>query len=152
MLLWQHHDDGWRQVTLHVALVHDDDDDDDDGDYDDGDGDDDNDYGWRQVTLHVALVHSFVNPSLFIVLHRGIRQVDQIDFYPTQIRSLPCLVSQSLGHFLLLLRLEGCEPGVWRFMPPLLDLFHRLLPHQLLKFGPNFESKFLPKFCTKIKM
>ena len=33
-----------------------------------------------QVTLHVALVHSFVNPSLFIVLHRGIRQVDQIDF------------------------------------------------------------------------
>ena len=117
MLLWQHHDDGWRQVTLHVALV-----------------------------------HSFVNPSLFIVLHRGIRQVDQIDFYQTQIRSLPCLVSQSLGHFLLLLRLEGCEPGVWRFMPPLLDLFHRLLPHQLLKFGPNFESKFLPKFCTKIKM
>ena len=82
MLLWQYYDDGWRQVTLHVALVYDDDDDDDDDValvHDDDDDDDDDD-GWRQVTLHVALVHSFVNPSLFIVLHRGIRQVDQIDF------------------------------------------------------------------------
>ena len=50
-----------------------------------------------QVTLHVALVHSFVNPSLFIVLHRGIRQVDQIDFYWTQVRSLPCL-ALSVSH------------------------------------------------------
>jgi len=28
----------------------------------------------HEVTLHVALVHSFVNPTLFLVLHRGIRQ------------------------------------------------------------------------------
>jgi len=26
-----------------------------------------------QVTLHVAYVHAFVNPSLFVVLHRGLR-------------------------------------------------------------------------------
>jgi hypothetical protein len=25
------------------------------------------------VTLHVAYVHAFVNPSLFVVLHRGLR-------------------------------------------------------------------------------
>ncbi|XP_023330423.1 uncharacterized protein LOC111702868 isoform X2 [Eurytemora carolleeae] len=41
-------------------------------------------YGWElqegkqsiahEVTLHVALVHSFVNPALFLVLHRGLRQ------------------------------------------------------------------------------
>ena len=29
----------------------------------------------HEVTLHVALVHSFVNPSLLMVLHKGIRQV-----------------------------------------------------------------------------
>lgn len=26
-----------------------------------------------QITLHVAYVHSFVNPTLFLVLHRGLR-------------------------------------------------------------------------------
>ena len=30
----------------------------------------------HEVTLHVAFVHAFVNPSLLMVLHRGIRQVD----------------------------------------------------------------------------
>ena len=29
----------------------------------------------HEVTLHVAFVHSFVNPSLLMVLHKGIRQV-----------------------------------------------------------------------------
>ena len=29
----------------------------------------------HEVTLHVAFVHAFVNPSLLMVLHRGIRQV-----------------------------------------------------------------------------
>ena len=29
----------------------------------------------HEVTLHVAFVHSFVNPSLIMVLHKGIRQV-----------------------------------------------------------------------------
>ena len=29
----------------------------------------------HEVTLHVAFVHSFVNPSLVMVLHKGIRQV-----------------------------------------------------------------------------
>merc|ERR1719357_1858133 len=28
----------------------------------------------HEVTLHVAFVHSFVNPSLLMVLHKGIRQ------------------------------------------------------------------------------
>ena len=32
----------------------------------------------HEVTLHVAFVHAFVNPSLLMVLHRGIRQVDTI--------------------------------------------------------------------------
>jgi len=27
-----------------------------------------------QITLHVAYVHAFVNPTLFLVLHRGLRQ------------------------------------------------------------------------------
>lgn len=27
-----------------------------------------------QVTLHIAYVHAFVNPALFLVLHRGLRQ------------------------------------------------------------------------------
>ena len=33
----------------------------------------------HEVTLHVAFVHAFVNPSLLMVLHKGIRQV--CDFY-----------------------------------------------------------------------
>lgn len=27
-----------------------------------------------QVTLHIAYVHAFVNPALFLALHRGLRQ------------------------------------------------------------------------------
>ena len=27
-----------------------------------------------QVTLHVAFVHAFVNPTLFLVLHKGLRK------------------------------------------------------------------------------
>ena len=29
--------------------------------------------GFWQVTLHIAFVHSFVNPLLFLVLHRNTR-------------------------------------------------------------------------------
>ena len=32
----------------------------------------------HEVTLHVAFVHSFVNPSLLLVLHKGIRQVNYL--------------------------------------------------------------------------
>lgn len=28
----------------------------------------------RQITLHIAYVHAFVNPALFLALHRGLRQ------------------------------------------------------------------------------
>ena len=33
----------------------------------------------HEVTLHVAFVHAFVNPSLLMVLHRGIRQARHTD-------------------------------------------------------------------------
>ena len=28
----------------------------------------------HEVTLHVAFVHAFVNPALFIALHKGLRK------------------------------------------------------------------------------
>ena len=92
------------------------------------------DDGWRQVTLHVALVHSFVNPSLFIVLHRGIRQVDQIDFIgpkSAHCLALPCqsvtkvsfcsywdktdvtLACEDSCHLSLPLFIESCYTSCW---------------------------------------
>ena len=32
----------------------------------------------HEVTLHVAFVHAFVNPTMFLVLHKGLRYVNGI--------------------------------------------------------------------------
>ena len=34
-----------------------------------------------KVTLHVAFVHAFVNPTLFLVLHKGLRKVESGQFF-----------------------------------------------------------------------
>ena len=42
----------------------------------------------HEVTLHVAFVHAFVNPTLFLVLHKGLRKAT-IDLLCCNFRSTP---------------------------------------------------------------
>ncbi|KAG8277333.1 hypothetical protein J6590_044876 [Homalodisca vitripennis] len=64
-----------------------------------------------QITLHVAYVHAFVNPSLFLVLHRGLR---------TAALDLCCGCCVSLGGWLATLSQEESDvtPGVNLLLPP----------------------------------
>ncbi|XP_046664628.1 uncharacterized protein LOC124357163 isoform X2 [Homalodisca vitripennis] len=64
-----------------------------------------------EITLHVAYVHAFVNPSLFLVLHRGLR---------TAALDLCCGCCVSLGGWLATLSQEESDvtPGVNLLLPP----------------------------------
>ena len=42
----------------------------------------------HEVTLHVAFVHAFVNPTLFLVLHKGLRKAT-LDLLCCNFRSSP---------------------------------------------------------------
>ena len=47
-------------------------------------------------------------------------QLFSINFYRTQIWSLPCLVIHWVTQFLLFFRLDWCDPAMWGFRQPLL--------------------------------
>lgn len=72
-------------------------------------------FACRQITLHVAYVHAFVNPSLFLVLHRGLRSA-ALD--------LCCGCCISFNHWLTQMPLEEGEgesvpsPAVNLLLPP----------------------------------
>ena len=48
------------------------------------------------MTLHVAFVHAFVNPTLFLVLHKGLRKAT-VDLLCCNFRSSPATPSSGGG-------------------------------------------------------
>jgi len=57
----------------------------------------------HEVTLHVAFVHSFVNPALFLVLHRGLREA--------AVEILCCAWTKSLRRICLQVFCSKCKPS-----------------------------------------
>ena len=78
----------------------------------------------HEVTLHVAFVHAFVNPTLFLVLHKGLRKAT-VDLLCCNFRSS----DSSRG--------GAAEDGVWYTV-------HIFFETQLFKFQLKENSSFFP--------
>ena len=78
----------------------------------------------HEVTLHVAFVHAFVNPTLFLVLHKGLRKAT-VDLLCCNFRSS----DSSRG--------GAAEDGVWYTV-------HIFFETQLFKFQLKENSSFCP--------
>lgn len=84
----------------------------------------------RQITLHVAYVHAFVNPSLFLVLHRGLR---------TAALDLCCGCFINLGSWLNAVSQEEGDivPNVNLLLPPPPPVASLKLPPPAASLGPG---------------
>ena len=76
------------------------------------------DAGWKQTPFcwsrNKTKAFYFLSPFQTILRRKSFHNF----FYLIQVQLLPCLVSHSVNQFLLLLRLDWCDPGVWRFTHP----------------------------------
>lgn len=68
-------------------------------------------FGFMQITLHVACIHAFINPTLFMALHKGLRQA---------VLDICCGACTSWGDWLL-----GPHPAPGETTPPRVSM---LLP------------------------
>ena len=85
----------------------------------------------REIRFSTKLPQCFLLNLDIFVFFRPIYLSARLRFFlldPSPIIESPCLVSSSL----FFLRLDWCDPGVWRFMKPLQKSLNQSLPYHLL--------------------